>query len=224
MREDGTRVLRVNYDTGRLHSAIAGAIRRKQIPNNMLGYDIIRGTVYGMLDHPEYLLDRALGRAVECSKIPGSVETFADGFSLAFECIDTVLRDEDFYDKEDGRSLTEAEIVRRVISGIVEDIHKEYAYSVTVNFLKEAHVGESIQSEILKNMIFKKLVADESTKKCIYEFAFKKAFVADNALPEEKTEEVINETLKGFIPEGKDPYEYVLECVDKIYAENEKDA
>ena len=43
------RKLKVTFDRERLHSAIVLAMRRRRIPKELIGYDIIRGTVFGMI-------------------------------------------------------------------------------------------------------------------------------------------------------------------------------
>ena len=87
-----TRKLRVTFDRERLHSAIVLATRRRRIPKELIGYDIIRGTVFGMIDHPEYSFEDAVEKAVNICKLPGSPETLEDGIEEAFECVDVVLR------------------------------------------------------------------------------------------------------------------------------------
>ena len=42
------RKLKVTFDRERLHSAIVLAMRRRRIPKELIGYDIIRGTVFGI--------------------------------------------------------------------------------------------------------------------------------------------------------------------------------
>ena len=77
-----TRKLKVTFDRERLHSAIVLAMRRRRIPKDFIGYDIIRGTVFGMIDHPEYSLKNAIEKAVDVCRLPGSPETVEDGIEL----------------------------------------------------------------------------------------------------------------------------------------------
>ena len=63
-RTETKRELTINMDRQRLHSAIAGAMRRKRIPRSFRGYDILRGVVFGLIDHPEYGFYDSMAKAV----------------------------------------------------------------------------------------------------------------------------------------------------------------
>lgn len=215
------RKLKVTFDRERLHSAIVLAMRRRRIPKDFIGYDIIRGTVFGMIDHPEYSFKDAIEKAVDVCRLPGSPETVEDGIEEAFECVDVVLREKDFYDPETNERYSDEQLVEKVVQAMVYDIYKDFCYTQTMAYIKKLKLKDDFRTEIIKNMLFKKLVADDSTQVCIYEYAFRKSFVwpASDPITDEEIKQKVDDVL-GNIPGGFIPYEYVLKMVDQIYAEN----
>ena len=215
------RKLKVTFDRERLHSAIVLAMRRRRIPKEFVGYDIIRGTVFGMIDHPEYSFEEAIAKAVDVCRLPGSPETVEDGIEEAFECVDVVLREKDFYDPETNERYSEEQIVEKVVQVMVYDIYKDFCYTQTMAYIKKLKLKDDFRTEIIKNMLFKKLVADDSTQVCIYEYAFRKSFVwpASEPITDLEIKTKVDAVI-GNIPGGFIPYEYVLKMVDQIYAEN----
>lgn len=216
-----TRKLRVTFDRERLHSAIVLAMRRRRIPKDMLGSDIIRGSVFGMIDHPEYSFKDAIEKAVDVCRLPGSPETVDEGVEEAFECIDVILREEDFFNSETNESYTDEQMVERVVRAMVYDIYKDFCYTQTVAFIKKMKFKDDFRTELIKNMLFKKLVAFESTEQCIYEYAFRKSFVwpASEPITDEEIKQKVDFVL-GEIPNGDSPYRYILELADQVYTEN----
>lgn len=215
------RKLKVTFDRERLHSAIVLAMRRRRIPKDFIGYDIIRGTVFGMIDHPEYSFKDAIEKAVDVCRLPGSPETVEDGIEEAFECVDVVLREKDFYDPETNERYSDEQLVEKVVQAMVYDIYKDFCYTQTMAYIKKLKLKDDFRTEIIKNMLFKKLVADDSTQVCIYEYAFRKSFVwpASDPITDEEIKQKVDDVLVN-IPGGFIPYEYVLKMVDQIYAEN----
>lgn len=215
------RKLKVTFDRERLHSAIVLAMRRRRIPKEFVGYDIIRGTVFGMIDHPEYSFEEAIAKAVDVCRLPGSPETVEDGLEEAFECVDVVLREKDFYDPETNERYSDEQIVEKVVQAMVYDIYKDFCYTQTMAYIKKLKLKDDFRTEIIKNMLFKKLVADDSTQVCIYEYAFRKSFVwpASEPITDLEIKTKVDAVI-GNIPGGFIPYEYVLKMVDQIYAEN----
>lgn len=215
------RKLKVTFDRERLHSSIALAMRRRRIPKEFVGYDIIRGTVFGLIDHPEYSFDEAIAKAVDVCRLPGSPETIDEGVEEAFECIDVILREEDFFNPETKERYSDEQMVERVVRAMVYDIYKDFCYTQTVAFIKKLKLKDDFRTELIKNMLFKKIVADDSTQVCIYEYAFRKSFVWPKSEPitdleiKQKVDSVI-----GDIREGLTTYEYIVEMADQIYAEN----
>lgn len=215
------RKLKVTFDRERLHSAIVLAMRRRRIPKDLIGYDIIRGTVFGMIDHPEYSFEDAVEKAVDICKLPGSPETLEDGIEEAFECVDVILREKDFYIPGTNERYTDEELVKKLIETIVYDIYKDFCYTCTVGYIRKTGLRDELRTEIIKNMLFKKLVADDSTKECIYEYAFKKSFVwpASEPITDEQIYQKVDAVL-GKIPGDFTAYEYVMKMADQVYTEN----
>lgn len=209
------------FDRIRIHSSIMGAMRRKSIPMTMRGGDLIRGAVFGLIDHPDYTVEVAIKRAVEMSNMPSCPETLEGAYEEMFECIDSVMREKDFYD-ESGKRMKKTEIVNRVIAGLAYDIKKDYCYSLVVSYLeKEKYCWSLISTELIKNMMFKKLIADDSTKECMYEYAYRKAFVDDSEKNFDKIAAVVEEYTQDVVPETYESvYEMVLNAVDHIYENN----
>jgi hypothetical protein len=65
-------------------------------------------------------------------------------------------------------------------------------------------------------MLFKKLIAPKSTKKCMLKYAYRKGFcIDDDDLTEDEMEEAIEKVTFPII--GRPAIEYVLDAVDEIY-------
>lgn len=211
--------LTITFSRERLHSSIDGAMRRKRIPRTFRGYDLIRGAVFGIVDHPEYTMEVALERAMEVCRLPGSPVELEEAYIDAFDCIEPILRECDFYEDGDSKKkkLSERELVRKVIEGLVYDIQKEYCYTSTIEYMRCKKFKNYFAYDILKNMIFKKLIADDSTEECMYEYAFRKTFaLATDAKRPEEIKDAVDEAVAEILPEGESLYTYVLKCVEEI--------
>lgn len=222
MKTEEVRTLKVTMDQGRLHSAIVGAMRRKRIPRNLRGYDILRGIVYGMIDHPEYDFQRAVERAVEVCSLPGCPESIEEGILEAFDCVEPVMREVDFVNPETQEPYSEEEVVKKVADGLMCDVRKGYCYGLTVEFLEKKGFKIGMLSvELLKDMIFKKLVADDSTQECMLDYAYRKCVLPnpnDQIRADEVAKYVVN-NMQEIVPEGMTPYTFACKCVDEIYEE-----
>ncbi len=192
---------KVNFERQRLHSSIACSMRRRKIPMHLRGTDILRGVVFGRIDHPEYTIEQAVERALEFCSIPGRPESLEDGFLDLMECLDVMTKQE----------------LMHIIETLENDVRRDYCYSAAVGYLKNKglNLGE-LHTELLKDMIFKKLMAEESTKKCMYEYAYKKEF-SDRKVSEEEICAEINKRTSAYIGEAEDAYKYVLDAVEEIH-------
>ena len=95
MQTQQKRFMQVDFSRQRLHSSIAGALRRKGIPNDLRGYDLVRGVVFGMMDHPEYSMEVALERAMERTSMPGAPRDIQEAYECLWECVESALREVD---------------------------------------------------------------------------------------------------------------------------------
>lgn len=218
------REVTINFSRERLHSVIVGALRRKRIPNCLRGYDLVRGTVFGLIDHPEYSLEKAIEKAVEVCSVPGAPSDVEAAYIDMFDCIEPALRECDFYEDFDplNQRLSEREVLKRTINGLVYDVKKDFCYSSTIAFMREKNFKDYFAYDILKNMIFKKLVAEDSTKECMYKYAYRKTFVTPGNLSYADIVETVDKEVAGILPYGESNiYDYVLKCVDEIYASQE---
>ncbi|MGN1330346.1 MAG: hypothetical protein ACI4VN_03280 [Clostridia bacterium] len=218
MQNEETRNMKVSFSRERLHSSIAGALRRRRIPRDLRGYDLIRGVIFGLVDHPEYTLEVALQRAVDVSKIPGSPTDLEEAYLQVFDCIEPVMRVCDFHQEGDVTKpvLSEKEIIQKFMDSVVYDVKKDYCYSSTINFMREKKFKDYFAYEILKNMIFKKLIADDSTEECMYEYAFRKTFVNPGHKTADEIRMEVDSEVKAILPKGETLYTYVLKCVNEI--------
>lgn len=167
------RRLFVDFDKQRLHASIMLHMRRMRIPSNMIGTDLLKGVVFGILRHPDISIDEAVSKSVEASKFPGSEMTVEDGYEYIIEVLEVSSKE----DLPEARTLEESrEIVRKAANSFVAEIRKEFCYEITIKTLENELRGErySIGYEIVKCMLFKKLYAPESTYECMLNYALRK--------------------------------------------------
>lgn len=190
---------KVEFDRERLHSSITCSMRKRNIPMYVRGVDILRGVIFGRIDHPEYSIDDAIAKAVEMCSIPGRPETVEEGYQALMELLDVHKNELD-----------------EIIGKFEEDIFKDYYYSSVVKFLKMKgmKIGD-LATEYLKNMIYKKLVADESTEDCMYRYAYQRSLFSDEILSLEETKRRIDSATKE-ICENNTAYEYAIKTAKEI--------
>lgn len=206
-----------------LHSKIVLVMRRKGLSMELMGGDLIRGVVFGMIDHPEYELDTAVKRAVEMCNLPGYIDSIETAYSLIYECIDAGnLRVEDEY-QVDGSRRTEREITHMVVNGLVKDVRKSEMYAQTVKYLTEHEKLDIMQfsTELIKNMVYKIIMSDRmATEECTLTYAYKKAYMDEEQHDyNEMSKKVIRATME-IVPGSRTPYEYAMELADNIMAES----
>lgn len=234
------RQIRISFDRARLHSSIEGAMRRKSIPANFRGKDLIRGTIIGLVDHEEYTIEKAISRAAEMCKITGNVIDYNTAlFAIAEVLVISLANGSMKFNSPRNTEITELEFiiedglvsasdddlkkvkgfVDELIEGLVRDVRKDYCYAMTINFLEKEGIRVSeLSGHIIKSMVFKKLIADESTKQCVYEYAYRKSLGYDEDKPESEIEEIVNKYASEILPENMTAYEFALNLVEKIYA------
>lgn len=217
------RFMQVDFSRQRLHSSIAGALRRKGIPNSLRGYDLVRGVVFGMMDHPEYTLEVALERAMEMTSVPGAPRDLTEAYECLWECIEPSLREVDFHiDRDFSKGkMSNPEVVIVTIDRIIREVQKDYCYSSTINFMREKNFENYFAYDILKNMIFKKLMDDDVSDAELYSYAYRNTFAVADIPDMSKAMKSVDEEIAKILPANETMHSYVAKCVDEIYAKQE---
>lgn len=217
------RFMQVDFSRQRLHSSITGALRRKGIPDNLRGYDLVRGVVFGMMDHPEYTMKDALEKAVERTSVPGAPRDLTEAYECLWECIEPSLREVDFHiDRDFSKGkMSEPEVVIVTIDRIIREVQKDYCYSSTINFMREKNFENYFAYDILKNMIFKKLMDDDASDAELYSYAYRNTFAIAEINNMSDVMRSVDEEIAKILPENETMHSYVAKCVDEIYAKQE---
>lgn len=215
-----TRKLVVNFDKRRLHSSIMLHMRRMRIPSSMIGADLLKGVVFGVMRHPEISIREAVSNAVNASKVPGSTMSVDDGFGYIMDVLE-VASETEF--SEDERTPEEMEeTLKSVVSNFITEINKEYCYEITIQTLDGNLKGfrkYTIGGEIIKCMLFKKLYAPESTYECMREYALRKVGteIDGKAITMEEAMEYVNPLLGKKEPTEQDLKALVEEMEECAY-------
>lgn len=214
------RFMQVDFSRQRLHSSIVGALRRKHIPSHLRGYDLIRGVVFGMMDHPEYTLEVALERAMEMSSVPGAPRDISEAYECLWECLEPALREEDFYEDRDFSKgkMHESEVVIVFIERIIREVQKDYCYTSTIQFMREKNFENYFAYDILKNMIFKKLMDDNVSDAELYSYAYRNTFAVPEITDMYKAIKSVDKEIAKILPENETLHSYVTKCVEEIYS------
>lgn len=218
------RFIQVDFPRQRLHSSIAGALRRKGIPDYLRGYDLVRGVVFGMMDHPEYTMEAALERAMERSSMPGAPRDMQEAYECLWECIEPALREVDFHEDRDfaKRRLSESEVATAFIERILREVRKDYCYSSTIQFMREKNFKNYFAYDILKNMIFKKLMDDDASDAELYSYAYRNTFAVAEITDMHRAVKSVDEEIVKILPANETMHSYVAKCVEEIYARQQE--
>lgn len=207
-KQKETRKLVINFDKRRLHASIMLHMRRMKIPLSMIGADLLKGVVFGVVRHPEISIHTALENAVNASKVPGTTMTVEDGLDYIMEVVEISARSDI---SEEDRTFEEKEkILEKVVNNIIAEINKEFCYEITIKTLNKKLKGfrkYTIGGDFIKCMLFKKLYAPESTYDCMRDYALRK--VGSEIDEKNFTMEKALEYVKPFL--GKDASEQDLE-------------
>ena len=216
-----TRKLVANFDKRRLHSSIMLHMRRMGIPMSLIGADLLKGVVYGVIRHPDIAIDKALENAIENAKLPGNSMTVDDGYDYIMEVIEIASRPD--ISGFNRTPESEMEIIQEVVDNIITEIYKEFCYEITVKTL-EKNLGiksaYSIGGELIKCMLFKKLYDPASTHQCMYDYALKKVGAE---IEEELTITDVIEYAKAILGENateNDLFELLHKLEKSAYQEN----
>lgn len=226
----------VKCDRTALTSLIFTELRHCGIPMVLLGGDIIRGTLFNMMDHPEHSISTSVGRAVDFSKFPGTLGNSSEdeetrkqrdivkGYNLIYDALEaSSMRDipwisgveKNFYERR-------REVCDDALRSMASSIRHSYCHVVVWNYFNNhpLSLDSLLAEEIIKDMVFKKLVADESTEECMYEYAFRKELRSDKDYTYEQKKGQIFDTMREYCTKKeRTPYQIACEIVDKIYEE-----
>lgn len=157
MQTQQKRSMQVDFPRQRLHSSIAGALRRKGIPNDLRGYDLVRGVVFGMMDHPEYSMEAALERAMERTSVPGAPRDMQEAYECLWECVEPALREADFHEDRDHskRRMSNLETANAFIQRILREVRKDYCYSSTIQFMREKNFNNYFAYDTMHSYVAK---------------------------------------------------------------------
>ena len=224
MQTQQKRFMQVDFSRQRLHSSIAGALRRKGIPNDLRGYDLVRGVVFGMMDHPEYSMEVALERAMERTSMPGAPRDIQEAYECLWECVESALREVDFHEDRDysKRRMSNLETANAFIQRILREARKDYCYSSTIQFMREKNFENYFAYDILKNMIFKKLMDDDASDAELYNYAYRNTFAVAEIADMHKAVRSVDKEIAKILPENETMHSYVAKCVEEIYAKQQE--
>lgn len=227
--------LKVNFDKNRLHASFLSAARRRAIPMGSRGMDLIRGTVMGIL-RDNYDFYKAVSQSAKMCKMTGNTVSTEEAFLSMAECFivsrsiiggnDDLLEEiEHIMDigcqnSEDWSKLKVW--VEQETKEVVYTVRKDFCYTqacewISKNGAKKGVRSERMETYFLKNMLFKKLIADDSTERCMYEYAYRTTFMEE--LDPNKSIEKINLEIFGESTLEKlgNPYELVMQAAEEIY-------
>lgn len=184
----------------RLHSSVELHLRRTGIPSNMLGYDLLRGVIYGMIRNPEITVEEAVQNAIDASVFGGNM-TIKYGYNCIFESLETVI---------DIDEINSKETIQQIVQNFITEIRKEYCYEITIKAMdfKFPKWREYVGGELIKCMVFKKTYAPESTFDCMFKYAVEKT--------EKFTGEKVRDNIKEYLNPFLSGYNSIEELVDDI--------
>lgn len=216
----GTRKLVVNFEKRRLHSSIMLHMRRMRIPSSMIGADLLKGVIFGVMRHPEISIREAVSNAVNASKVPGSTMSVDDGFDYIMDALEVASEIE--FSEDERTSEKMEETLKSVVSNFVAEFNKEYCYEITIKTLETNLKGfrkYTIGGEIIKCMLFKKLYAPESTYDCMREYALRKVGteIDGKVLAIEEAMKYVNPLLGKKEPTEQDLKDLVEEMEECAY-------
>ncbi len=238
--ESNYRKCTVKCDRIALTSFISSELRSRGIPMILLGGDIIRGAVFDMMDHPENSIAESIGRAVDFSKFPGTLSNngcgddetrkerdICKGYNLIYDAIEaSMVKDIPWIPGNDQNALQrKVEVVDCVLKSMAANVRRAYCYALTIKYFNSnpLSLDTLLGKEIIKDMVFKKLVADDSTKECMYEYAFRKEFNLDRSYSYQQKKVRIFHTMSNYCRIHKvTPYQLACRIVDDIYAQEAK--
>ena len=226
----------IKCDRTALTSLISSELRHNGIPMVLLGGDIIRGALFDMIDHPEHSIATSVGRAVDFSKFPGTLGNVTEdeevrkkkditkGYNLIYDALEASTMDDIPWisGMEKNAHEKKIQVVDKALRTMASSLRISYCHTIVWRYFNRhpLKLDSLLAEEIMKDMVFKKLVADDSTKECMYEYAYRKELQTRNYESYEKRKLKIFHTMRNYCSaHRKTPYQLACELVDKIYEE-----
>ena len=224
------RGLKINADRKNLTSHVTTILRSWRIPMGLIGGDLIRGAVFDRLDHPEHSYADSVGRAYFFSNLPGTMAKSMEdcdpelGYDLIYEAIEAspIKGIEWIPATHPKRVIKVHEIVDKVLDNIEYDVYKAVCHSAVYRHFEanKYDFDSELAADLVKYMVYKKLVAYESTEECTIVYAYKREFQTDN-ISFEEAKERISGYLKNYCSKvERTPFQVACDICDKIIAEH----
>ena len=224
------RGLRIKADRKNLTSHATTILRSWRIPMELSGGDLIRGVVFDRLDHPDNSYAISIVRAYFYSNLPGTMAKEIEdcdvelGYDLIYEAIEAspIKGIEWIPATDDKRTEKVHAIVEEVLDNIEYDVYKAVCHSAVYRHFEANKYGfdSELAADLVKYMVYKKLVAYESTEECTIVYAYKREFQTDN-ISFEEAKERISDYLRNYCSEvERTPFQVACDIADKIIAEH----
>ena len=224
------RGLRIKADRKNLTSHATTILRSWRIPMELIGGDLIRGVVFDRLDHPDHSYAISIVRAYFYSNLPGTMAKEIEdcdvelGYDLIYEAIEaSPIKGIEWIPATDEKRVAKVHaIVEEVLDNIEYDVYKAVCHSAVYRHFEANKYGfdSELAADLVKYMVFKKLVAYESTEECTIVYAYKREFQTDN-ISFEEAKEKISGYLKNYCSEvERTPFQVACDIADKIIAEH----
>ncbi len=224
------RGLKINADRKNLTSHVTTILRSWRIPMGLIGGDLIRGAVFDRLDHPDHSYADSVGRAYFFSNLPGTMAKSMDdcdvelGYDLIYEAIEaSPIKGIEWIPTTHPKRVTKVrEIVDKVLDNIEYDVYKAVCHSAVYRHFEanKYDFDSELAADLVKYMVYKKLVAYESTEECTLVYAYKREFQTDK-ISFDDAKERISGYLRYYCSEvERTPFQVACDIADKIIAEH----
>ncbi len=193
------RRIEIGYDKQRLISAIQIWFRKKEIPEEHVGTDLLRGTIYGAARHPERTIQEAISGSILYCNFPCVEKTVEAGLEMIWDLLSEILGY--FEDSENCDKLQEVE---KFVLNAVEEIRAEYCLELSHRVIEEEF---KLAVSIIGSMLYKKLRDNTASIKEMCGYA---------AEVTTKDEKVMNRAIE-LIPLDTSMEDYIEKLVDRAY-------
>lgn len=224
------RGLRIKADRKNLTSHATTILRSWRIPMELIGGDLIRGVVFDRLDHPDHSYAISIVRAYFYSNLPGTMAKEIEdcdvelGYDLIYEAIEaSPIKGIEWIPATDDKRVAKVHaIVEKVLDRIEYDVYKAVCHSAVYRHFEANRYDfdSEMAADLVRYMVYKKLVEYDSTEECTIVYAYKREFQTDN-ISFEEAKEKISGYLKNYCSEvERTPFQVACDIADKIIAEH----